>query len=88
MSFMCGEQWLETGNPFVEVENMGESQVEWLKNENERLTKQVQQLMSDTHRIDTARQAAVNQSRVLAEEVNRLTDENMALMAALSEVSE
>lgn len=87
MSFMCGEQWLETGNPFVEVE-MSESQVEWLKAENERLTKQVQQLMSDTHRLDSARQAAVNQSRVLAEEVNRLTDENMALMTALSEVSE
>jgi len=67
---------------------MSESQVEWLKAENERLIKQVQQLMSDVHRIDTARQAAVNQSRVLAEEVNRLTGENMALMAALSEVSE
>ena len=87
MSFMCGEQWLETGNPFVEVD-MSESQVEWLKAENERLTKQVQQLMSDTHRLDSARQSAVNQARILAEEVNRLTDENMALMAALSEVSE
>ena len=85
--FMCGEQWLETGNPFVEVE-MSESQIEWLRAENARLTKQVQQLISDTHRLDSARQAAVNQSRVLAEEVNRLTDENMALMAALSEVSE
>lgn len=87
MSFMCGEQWLETGNPFIEVD-MSESQVEWLKAENDRLTKQVQQLMSDTHRLDSARQAAVNQSRVLAEEVNRLTGENMALMAALSEVDE
>ncbi len=87
MSFMCGEQWLETGNPFIEVD-MSESQVEWLKAENDRLTKQVQQLISDTHRLDSARQAAVNQARVLAEEVNRLTDENMALMAALSEVSE
>lgn len=87
MSFMCGEKWLKTGNPFVEG-NMGESQIEWLKAENERLTKQVQQLMSDTHRIDTARQSAVNQARALAEEVNRLTGENMALMAALSEVSE
>lgn len=84
---MCGEQWLETGNPFVEG-NMGESQVEWLKAENDRLTKQNQQLISDTHRLDSARQAAVNQSRALAEEVNRLTDENMALMAALSEVGE
>ena len=87
MSFMCGEQWLETGNPFVEVD-MSESQVEWLKTENQRLSKQVESLMSDVHRIDTARQSAVNQARALAEEVNRLTGENMALMAALSEVSE
>ena len=87
MSFMCGEQWLETGNPFIEVD-MGESQVEWLKTENQRLSKQVESLMSDVHRIDTARQSAVNQARALAEEVNRLTGENMALMAALSEVSE
>ena len=85
---LCGEKWLETGNPFVEVENMSESQVEWLKAENDRLTKQNQQLMSDVHRLDSARQAAVNQARGLAEEVNRLTGENMALMAALSEVSE
>ena len=84
---MCGERWLETGNPFVEG-NMSESQVEWLKAENDRLTKQNQQLISDTHRLDSARQAAVNQARVLAEEVDRLTGENMALMAALSEVSE
>ena len=68
--------------------DMSESQVEWLKAENDRLTKQNQQLISDTHRLDSARQAAVNQARVLAEEVNRLTGENMALMAALSEVSE
>jgi hypothetical protein len=86
MTLMCGDRWLETGNPFVEVD-MSESQVEWLKAENQRLSKQVESLMSDTHRLDSARQAAVNQSRVLAEEVNRLTDENMALMAALSEVS-
>jgi len=67
---------------------MSESQVEWLKAENQRLSKQVESLMSDVHRLDTARQAAVNQARVLAEEVNRLTDENMSLMAALSEVDE
>ena len=87
MSFLCGEQWLETGNPFIEVD-MSESQIEWLKAENQRLSKQVESLMSDVHRLDTARQVAVNQSRALAEEVDRLTDENMALMAALSEVDE
>ena len=92
--------WARTISEFVEKfevskgfinqvgDDMSESQIEWLKAENDRLTKQVQQLMSDTHRLDSARQAAVNQSRVLAEEVNRLTGENMALMAALSEVSE
>ena len=69
-------------------EDMSESQIEWLKAENARLTKENEQLISDTHRLDSARQAAVNQARVLAEEVNRLTDENMALMAALSEVDE
>lgn len=72
--FMCGEQWLKTGNPFVEGENMGEYQVEWLKAENQRLSKQVDSLMSDVHRLDTARQSAVNQARALAEEVNRLND--------------
>lgn len=87
MSFMCGDRWLETGNPFIEVD-MSESKIEWLKAENQRLSKQVESLMSDVHRLDTARQVAVNQSRALAEEVNRLTDENMALMAALSEVDE
>ena len=86
MTLMCGDRWLETGNPFIEVD-MSESQVEWLKAENQRLSKQVESLMSDTHRLDSARQAAVNQARVLAEEVNRLTDEDMALMAALSEIS-
>ena len=67
---------------------MSESQIEWLKAENQRLSKQVDSLMSDVHRLDTARQSAVNQARALAEEVNRLTGENMSLMAALSEVDE
>ena len=87
MSFMCGEKWLKTGNPFLETE-MSESQGEWLKAENQRLSKQVESLMSDVHRIDSARQAAVNQARVLAEEVERLVDENNALKKALSEVND
>ena len=33
MTLMCGEKWLETGNPFVEGD-MSESQIEWLKAEN------------------------------------------------------
>ena len=68
---MCGEKWLETGNPFVEVE-MSESQVEWYKVENARLAKQVEQLIKDLHRIDAARQAAVNQCAAMAERINEL----------------
>ena len=67
MSFMCGEQWLETGNPFIEVD-MSESQIEWLKAENSRLMKENEQLMKDVHRIDSARQAAVSQCAVMADD--------------------
>ena len=69
---MCGEKWLETGNPFVEGD-MSESQIEWLKAENERLTKENEQLVRDMHRIDTARQAAVIQCAALAAQVEVLT---------------
>ena len=137
---MCGEQWLETGNPFKKMDksdvvighiykhaktgnlyvvtdiantnsdwpqyvvyadvnrktwarpvsefvekfevskgfinqvgdDMSESQVEWLKAENSRLTKQVEQLMKDVHRIDSARQSAVSQCAVMAERINEL----------------
>ena len=72
MTLMCGEKWLETGNPFVEGD-MGESQIEWLKAENERLTKENEQLVRDMHRIDTARQAAVIQCAALAAQVEVLT---------------
>ena len=69
---MCGEKWLETGNPFVEGD-MGESQIEWLIAENARLTKENEQLMKDVHRIDSARQAAVIQCASLAAQVEVLT---------------
>ena len=72
MTLMCGEKWLETGNPFVEGD-MSESQIEWLKAENERLTKENEQLVRDMHRIDTARQAAVIQCASLAAQVEVLT---------------
>ena len=39
MTLMCGEKWLETGNPFVEGD-MSESKEQWLIAENERLTKE------------------------------------------------
>ena len=68
---MCGEKWLETGSPF-EGNNMGESQIEWLKAENSRLTKENEQLMKDVHRIDAARQAALNQCAAMAERINEL----------------
>ena len=68
---MCGEKWLETGNPFVEGD-MSESQIEWLKAENLRLTKENEQLMKDVHRIDAARQAAVSpRSIVTGKQIGR-----------------
>ena len=73
MTLMCGEKWLETGNPFVEGD-MSESQIEWLKAENLRLTKENEQLMKDVHRIDAARQAAVSQCAALAAQIEVLTD--------------
>jgi len=45
-------------------------------------------LKADLDRLHRERDSFQQQARVLAEEVNRLTDENMALIAALSEVSE
>jgi outer membrane murein-binding lipoprotein Lpp len=68
---MCGEKWLETGNPFTEGD-MSESQIEWYKTENARLTKQVEQLMKDVHRIDSARQSAVSQCAAMAERIDEL----------------
>ena len=66
--------------------NMSESQIEWLKAENLRLTKENEQLMKDVHRIDAARQAAVSQCAVMAEEIEGLNEGVKALKAALSEV--
>lgn len=71
MSLMCGDRWLETGSPFAEGD-MSESEIEWLKAENSHLTKQVEQLMKDVHRIDSARQSAVNQCAVMAERIEEL----------------
>ena len=85
MTLMCGDRWLETGSPFAEGD-MSESQIEWLKTENARLTKENEQLMKDVHRIDSARQAAVSQCSAQAEEIERLNEEVKSLKAALSEV--
>ena len=54
--------------------NMGESKEAWLIAENERLTKQVEQLIKDMHRIDSARQSAITQCAALAAQVEVLTD--------------
>jgi outer membrane murein-binding lipoprotein Lpp len=58
--------WLLAGG------TMGESKEQWLKAENERLTKENEQLMKDVHRIDSARQAAVNQCAAMAERIEEL----------------
>ena len=74
MTLMCGDRWLETGSPFA-GDDMGESQIEWLKAENARLTKENEQLMKDVHRIDSARQAAVSQCAAMAERIEELERE-------------
>ena len=85
MTLMCGDRWLETGNPFV-GDDMSESQIEWLKAENARLMKENEQLMKDVHRIDSARQAAFKQCAAMAEEIEQLNEDVKSLKAALSEV--
>ena len=59
--------WLLAGG------NMGESKEAWLIAENERLTKQVEQLVRDMHRIDSARQSAITQCAAMAAQVEVLT---------------
>ena len=54
--------------------NMSESKEQWLIAENERLTKQVEQLVRDMHRIDSARQSAISQCAALAAQIEVLTD--------------
>ena len=54
--------------------NMSESKEAWLIAENERLTKQVEQLVRDMHRIDSARQSAISQCAALAAQIEVLTD--------------
>ena len=85
MTLMCGDRWLETGNPFV-GDDMSESQIEWLKAENARLMKENEQLMKDVHRIDAARQSAVSQCAAMAEEIEGLNEDVKSLKAALNEV--
>ena len=54
--------------------NMSESKEAWLIAENERLTKENEQLVRDMHRIDSARQSAITQCAALAAQVEVLTD--------------
>jgi len=61
---MCGEQWLEKGNPFVDVK----------------------QLKQDLDRLHRERDNFQLQCSVMAEENQRLIDENNALRQALNEV--
>ena len=48
---------------------MSESKEAWLIAENERLTKENEQLVRDMHRIDSARQSAISQCAALAEQL-------------------
>ena len=73
MTLMCGDRWLETGNPFTEGD-MSESKEQWLIAENARLTKENEQLVRDMHRIDSARQSAISQCAALAAQLEVLTD--------------
>ena len=54
--------------------NMSESKEQWLIAENERLTKENEQLVRDMHRIDSARQSAISQCAALAAQIEVLTD--------------
>ena len=72
--------WLLAGG------TMGESKEAWLIAENERLTKENEQLVRDMHRIDSARQSAISQCAALAEEIEGLNEDVKSLKAALSEV--
>ena len=53
--------------------NMSESKEAWLIAENERLTKENEQLVRDMHRIDSARQSAITQCAAMAAQVEVLT---------------
>ena len=66
-SILLFDVWLLAGG------NMGESKEQWLIAENERLTKQVEQLIKDMHRIDSARQSAITQCAAMAAQVEVLT---------------
>ena len=72
--------WLLAGG------TMSESKEAWLIAENERLTKENEQLVRDMHRIDSARQAAFKQCAAMAEEIEQLNEDVKSLKAALSEV--
>lgn len=63
---MCGEKWLETGDPFVDI----------------------QKLKSDLDRLHCERDSFQMQCAAMAEENQRLVDENNSLKVALNEVGD
>ena len=51
---------------------------------NAHITKENEQLMKDVHRIDAARQSAVSQCSVMAEEIEQLNEDVKSLKAVLA----
>ena len=51
---------------------MNEQYIAQLESENLRLVRKCQQLLSDCHRLDAARQSAQNQCAAMAEEIETL----------------
>lgn len=73
---MCGDKWLETGNPFFDDRPPS-------KND---LLKEITDLKADLDRLHRERDNFQMQCAAMAEENQRLVEENNTLRQALNEV--